>query len=188
MVCAGIYAIVNTVNGHMYVGSSVNLMKRQKTHWSVLRRGKHWNQRLQAAWNKYGPSVFVFRIVTIMGRTSTKEELSAALWKREEAFLPFGEYNLSVTAPGHRLWTPAQRQAQRERYLGKPLSPERRDKVVRALFGRRRSEESRNKTRMALLGRKRPPDVIEKVAAAMRGKPWSKARRDAQIRLKEKAS
>jgi group I intron endonuclease len=56
----GIYCIENTVNGHIYIGSSKNLWRRFLDHNEALDRGKHINKHLQAAYNKYGRDVFIF--------------------------------------------------------------------------------------------------------------------------------
>ena len=60
---SGIYAIENTVNGKIYVGSAVNLGRRFKDHRVHLNQGKHHSLKLQRAWNKYGAAVFVFKIL-----------------------------------------------------------------------------------------------------------------------------
>lgn len=59
----GIYQIRNVVNGKVYVGSSVNLVKRRHTHFNELRKGIHTNGYLQRAFNKYGETNFVFEII-----------------------------------------------------------------------------------------------------------------------------
>ena len=50
---AGIYILLNVINGKSYVGSSVNVNGRINKHFSLLRRGKHKNKHLQSAWKKY---------------------------------------------------------------------------------------------------------------------------------------
>lgn len=60
MTQAGIYMLVNKVNGKRYVGSSRNCLRRKGEHISRLRRGAHINTKLQAAWNKYGEHNFEF--------------------------------------------------------------------------------------------------------------------------------
>lgn len=60
---SGIYAIVNTISGKRYVGSTVNLKKRKCQHWYRLRKNKHGNAHLQNAWNLYGEANFRFEIV-----------------------------------------------------------------------------------------------------------------------------
>lgn len=59
----GIYQILNTKNGKFYIGSSKNLRKRCKTHFSNLRKNKHKNIILQQAFNKYGIEAFNFNII-----------------------------------------------------------------------------------------------------------------------------
>ena len=50
----GVYKIVNTVNGKIYIGSSKNIDRRWNEHIRVLELNAHNNQHLQNAWNKYG--------------------------------------------------------------------------------------------------------------------------------------
>jgi group I intron endonuclease len=53
-----IYLIKNTVNGKVYVGQSTNTQKRLLAHRSLLRKGKHPNVHLNAAWQLYGEDAF----------------------------------------------------------------------------------------------------------------------------------
>ena len=57
---SGIYEIVNTVTGKRYVGSAVNLEKRELSHFSGLRRGDHRKAHFQHSFDKYGESAFEF--------------------------------------------------------------------------------------------------------------------------------
>ncbi len=59
----GIYTITNTVNGKMYVGFSIDVEKRWKTHIMQLNAKEHNNTRLQRAWNKYGGKSFEFELL-----------------------------------------------------------------------------------------------------------------------------
>lgn len=60
---SGIYAIRNIINDKIYVGSAKNFKKRKQIHFQYLRRGEHWNIRLQRSFNKYGEDKFVFEIL-----------------------------------------------------------------------------------------------------------------------------
>jgi group I intron endonuclease len=60
---AGVYKIVNRVNGKCYIGSSNNAKLRLYMHKRALKKNKHENIYLQAAWNKYGKNNFVFRVL-----------------------------------------------------------------------------------------------------------------------------
>lgn len=63
---AGIYAIVNLINGHVYIGQSVCLESRKRSHFAELRSGKHGNAYLQNAFNLYGASSFRFVALEIV--------------------------------------------------------------------------------------------------------------------------
>lgn len=70
-----IYKIRNIVNGHYYIGSTVDSRKRFWSHRKDLRTGKHVCVHLQRAWNKYGEDCFKFEIVE---QLDSKESLFPA--------------------------------------------------------------------------------------------------------------
>lgn len=60
----GVYQIRNTANGKVYIGSTVaGFTKRWGIHRVYLQQQKHHCKHLQAAWNKYGESVFTFEVL-----------------------------------------------------------------------------------------------------------------------------
>ena len=59
----GIYKITHSTTGKFYIGSTADLRKRWRQHRSELRRNKHCNQKMQYAWNKYGPDAFIFETI-----------------------------------------------------------------------------------------------------------------------------
>lgn len=60
----GIYGIRNLINGKIYVGKTgMNFGDRWDSHRSLLNSGKHDNQHLQRAWNKYGQENFEFIVL-----------------------------------------------------------------------------------------------------------------------------
>ena len=59
---SGIYRI-DLGNGWFYIGSAVNLSRREAVHRSTLNHGKHSNIKVQRCWNKY--RVFVFNVLEI---------------------------------------------------------------------------------------------------------------------------
>lgn len=59
----GIYKIVNTVNGHCYIGSSEQLEIRKLNHFYALRNGTHHSNYLQNAYNKYEEKSFNFEVI-----------------------------------------------------------------------------------------------------------------------------
>lgn len=59
---AGVYAIRNTANGRMYVGSAINIARRWRTHRTTLHTGTA-AKAIQADWNCYGPGAFTLVIL-----------------------------------------------------------------------------------------------------------------------------
>jgi group I intron endonuclease len=51
---AGVYVIINTVNGMGYVGSSAFLEERMEQHFHRLEQGRHHNYMLQRAFEHAG--------------------------------------------------------------------------------------------------------------------------------------
>jgi group I intron endonuclease len=92
----GIYKIINIKNNKFYVGSAVNFSRRKTRHFSELRTNKHNNKHLQAAWNKYGESSFIFAIVE---EINDKEALLTAenVWLKKHVGKDYC-YNLGTDA------------------------------------------------------------------------------------------
>jgi group I intron endonuclease len=118
---SGIYVITNAANGHQYIGSAANVEKRWKRHLYMLRRGTHYNQHLQSAWNKYGENTFAFAVVCICDMRF--------LLDIEQRFLNglHPEYNLAPLTRGG----------------SGPCSSETREKLRVARLGKRMSESTR---------------------------------------------
>lgn len=60
---AGIYQVKNTLNGRMFLGSSLNLEGPLNRHKFMLKIGSHTNKSLQNDWNEFGAENFVFEIL-----------------------------------------------------------------------------------------------------------------------------
>ena len=55
-----IYKIINEKDGKFYIGSTIDIDKRKKRHFSDLKNGKHHCLFLQRAYKKYGENSFKF--------------------------------------------------------------------------------------------------------------------------------
>jgi group I intron endonuclease len=60
---SGIYKITNTINKHIYVGSTKCFRDRWRQHFSQLCNEIHDNPYLQAAFLKYGKEAFEFSVL-----------------------------------------------------------------------------------------------------------------------------
>ena len=89
-----VYMIKNTVNGKVYIGSSVNGYKRYNSHISHLRNGVHSSIRLQRSFNKYGAEAFVFIVLKYTDKNQHRKE-EARVLKMLDATNPEKGYNNS---------------------------------------------------------------------------------------------
>ena len=139
-----IYAIVNTITGNQYIGSSKNSYVRKKAHFNLLRRGAHHSIVLQRAFDKYGEDKFKFVVVE-------KVDENTDLIEREQWWLDNANssYNASKQAlPGkERIITEETRAKMRAAKLG-VKHPEWRNKE-KSIYqlgrdtGQKRSEEAK---------------------------------------------
>lgn len=74
---AGVYVIRCTATGEIYVGRTTDLAARKVNHWSDLRRGRHRNKRLQAAWARYGEGAFEFEVLETVADPNRLHALEA---------------------------------------------------------------------------------------------------------------
>lgn len=177
-----IYFIRNLVNGKIYIGSTCAApAKRFNQHRSLLRRAKHPNAHLQAAWNTCGEQAFSFGVI--------EETTPADKLKREQFWLDHFQsyvrtlgYNLSTKASAnhtglrHSAETRAllSRLNTGRRFKGRPLTPERKKLLSAKIKGRHfHTPESRAKIAAAA---KRPRSAAWRRSRSQnqRGKPrWS---------------
>jgi len=171
---SGIYAILNLVNGKVYVGSSINVHCRLAVHRISLARGKHDNGHLQRAWNKYGTLAFSFDVL--------KECPENELLEQEQFHIdvldsmnPRMGYNQREAGPrgSHGPEVCARISASSR---GRPHSKEHNAAVSLALQGHAFSVETHKKMSLAqkgntnALGSIRTPETRAKIGAAHKGK------------------
>jgi group I intron endonuclease len=161
---SGIYRIVCLITGRMYVGSSLDLQKRKRDHFSLLRRNAHTNKKLQHAFNKYGPDAFRFEIVELV--------LAPFLLEREQYWLDKIRPALNIA------------RSTQSAHLGLKHSPASRAKMSARLRGRtahnrgkKSSPEAIEKNRQAKLGKKASPATKEKMRVRMTGNTINQGRK-----------
>ena len=174
-VSSGIYQITNQINGKCYIGSAVNLQNRRAVHLCRLRRGRHHNQHLQRAFDKYGEEAFMFSVLEGV------EDVSQLI-PREQHFIDTlnPEYNIAPIA-GSSLGCARSAEARAknsEAHIGKHHSEEARAKISAAKKGERNpnfgkhqhpSEKTRKKISAAKMGHPVSEETRAKIAAAQSG-------------------
>lgn len=138
----GIYKIVNSINGKVYVGQTKeNFQRRYWLHCWKLRKGNHDNQYLQRAWNKYGESNFYFEVIEILPteQIDEREKFWITYYRKENRCYSIQDggqpENLNFYISSDiRKRTGAKN---RERLLGSKLSEETKKKMSESRTGKR---------------------------------------------------
>lgn len=80
----GIYALRNIWEDAVYSGCSKHSARRVATHLRTLRLGKHYNPRLQLAWERDGANAFAS---IILEACAVPFHGSDGLWEREHRWI-----------------------------------------------------------------------------------------------------
>lgn len=194
---SGVYQIVNTITGKVYIGSAINFAARWRQHLSLLRRGLHHSCKLQRSWIKHGEASFRFEVIELVAADD--------LLAREQAWMDLSRpfYNIAPMAgrqTGVKLSADTRRKMSKVR-LGKSPSSETREKMSEWQRGRKRSEEtcrriSESKKAANLKGRPPwnagktlSPETRAKLSLARKGKPtWFGEKMDEATKEKLRAA
>ncbi len=192
---AGVYSIVNRVNGKRYVGHSKNIRDRLNEHFNALKKSKHGNVILQKAWDKYGADNFTSEVLEYCGLNEMveREQYWMNFYKsycKESGYnvAPAAASNLGWKMPsttkekiskamkgrkGHPL-TEQQKDHYRRLYTGKKLPA---DQKAAISIGLRRYYESGGEASLGMLGKHHTTETRKAIANSNRGKKRSEITR-----------
>lgn len=168
---SGIYKIINTKNGRIYIGSAKKLGERRKRHLSSLKSKKHRNKFLQNDFNKCGKDVFEFYILEII---QEKENLLNTEQKYLDQYCDNQNmcYNICSVAGntlGYKHTTKIKKIISTTG-KGRKLSQETKRKIANAHKGKILSEETKRKIGLASRGRRASKGTKEKLSKANSGR------------------
>ena len=186
---AGIYCLLNIVNGNRYIGQAVDLQARKYDHFCSLRKSRHRNSHLQRAYEKYGEGSFLFKILEFCYKDNLTE--------REQFWIDkYGFQNLYNQAPAtkSRLGLPTSNEtraklslALKAHHQSHPMSLETRHKIGsgnrgkpnprRGLPGPPCPPKLKEYFRKLALGRKHSLETKLKLSIFFKGKPLSASHR-----------
>lgn len=177
---SGVYAIIHRDSGKFYIGAALRLNKRFSAHRYGLKRGKHHNAHLQAAWNKYGEDAFDFVVLI----KCPPDERSAHEQEAIRVLKPAYNIAQDVVAPMKGLkQSPEECARISAMFKGKPKSKEHREKLSIIRTGSHHSEETKEKLSVIGKGRKHTPAQSEAQSIRQRGRPvieWNETQRTNQ--------
>ena len=185
---SGVYQILNTVNGKRYVGSAARSFHQRWTlHRASANRGKHHNAILQAAWNNYGASAFVFSVLEYSSGADAVNREQRYIDLFQSADRRYG-YNICATAGsslGIKRSVETRLKMSKSQKVGQssPIAIERRkaasirifsdpavrQKISDAARKRYENKEVRQKASVTASNAWANPDVRKRTIAAMKG-------------------
>lgn len=145
-----VYFIQSSTSKNCYIGSSINLNARIRTHFGELLRDRHHCEPLQRSFNKYGSEDFVWGVCEFV------HDQSKLLEAEQKWIDQIGDYNtcrVAGTVAGIKL-NLSNEERERRRYVGKnlaaSLSAEQIEYALERAVATRRgvplSSEQKNKT------------------------------------------
>lgn len=185
---SGIYGILNTINGKIYIGQAFDVEARVNTHFSDLHRGAHYNKHLQSSYAKHGEEAFMWLRIAecTVDMLDAKEFEYIDNWHTTDPELGYNKREgghrgimteearakMSVAKQGKKLTLSASHRAALERaHRGKLVSEETRQKLSAANKGKIRTEETLAKLRAAV----RTDEQKERIRQARLGTKASEA-------------
>ena len=135
---AGIYRIVNTANGRVYIGSTYRFKTRANGHLATLEAKTHTNTFMQNDYNKCGSAAFLFEVVEVTNGTP-QERLAREQFYIDQFYDKQKQcYNLRPTACDSRSGTkninPADRVNDKRCQSPTPETLEKRVEAIKAVY------------------------------------------------------
>lgn len=154
----GIYMIRNTVSGQYYIGSAQNLVRRFAEHRTQLNSKRHFNSRLQNAWDKYGEGAFVFFPLSILQSKDhliPAEQMLIDSYRAADRNVGYNSRPIAHSNLGHK-FSEQMRERVRAANLGKKASLETRAKMSASAKGTAKGSEHARRISVGKTGLKRP--------------------------------
>ena len=167
----GIYVIINLTNGHLYIGSSVDVHNRVLSHKRGLRHQTHKNPKLQRAWNRDGEQSFAFLTLFQCDETVIRQLEGLVLQTCQPT------YNLTMSVDGSTKLSEETKRKIGKAHKGIPKSAKHRRRIGEAHKGRPKSTEMRARLSASVTGRKHSSETKQKIGDALKGRVKSEAER-----------
>lgn len=157
---SGIYQILNTVNGKVYVGSACEFSGRWKAHINDLRANRHGNPHLQSAYNLYGEDSFEFSVLEYVKNRDSLLLVECGWIKKTDAVkngYNICHYSSSRLGTGH---SEESKKKMSKSHTGFKHSEESKEKMSKAQSGKTLSEETKKKISISNTGKSHTKETI----------------------------
>jgi group I intron endonuclease len=158
---SGICVISNSINGREYIGGSSNIRKIIHNYRWMLRTGNHPNPYLQDDYKEHGKGAFCFTVLEYCAKENIKV--------RKKWWMDYLKSTYNIWDPIEGLIDDAIRAKMCASGNGQQRG-----------LGRKHTPEELEKMRLAHTGRVITLEWRAKQSAALKGKPWTEARRNAE--------
>ena len=150
IVKSGVYLILNLVNNKKYVGAALNIKNRFRQHRHDLKNKKHGNRYLQNSWDKYGETVFEFKVLQYVEDIKELIIVENNWIKWLDCIAPKG-YNVRLDANNN---------------IGIKHTDQTKLNMSIAHRGKKQSEETKFKRSLQMKGRKFSQESLDKMSMA----------------------
>lgn len=172
----GVYKIINTTNGRIYIGSAKRFNQRASEHRRRLEKCKHHNKFLQHDFNKCGSDAFEFHVVEVV--LGTRQERTVA----EQKYVDLSYDNQKLCYNLRKRTKSSERKScseetrklisENSKTMWSKLSLAAKNKRLKNAHTARNKKQTYEKISKALTGRKLSPEHAEKARKACLGKKF----------------
>lgn len=169
----GVYKMINTISGNVYIGSSINISRRISNHKKELKKGYKDNIRIRTDLEKYGKESFDFEVLEYCNLEDTKAREQYYF----ELLKPFYNVWKTIYSAANRTYTPEQLKHLAEICRSKRIKDiELFKKNRRELWAERKKDPNYKEKYLKHFdktGTKHSPETIELFKKQRKGKPKS---------------
>ena len=174
MKMSGIYKITNNANGKIYIGQSLDVKHRIRSHRYLLNKGTHTNNYLLKSYDIHGAECFSYEIIYIIeDQTITKEQIIKILNDKEKYYIQkyhSFEMGYNLTSGGeNKIFSETSIKKMRESHKGYIPTLIQRQRISNSLKNRTISAEHRLKLSISNKGKKRTNTVKQKMSESRMG-------------------
>lgn len=172
---SGIYKIVHSPSGRVYIGQAQNIKGRLARHLRNLRGGKHHSEHLQSAWAKYGEREFEFCVVEYCPLDDLDEREQFWIDNSNSEFNKCKFVKSFWRGQRHKHETKlkiGQKQVGNSHAKGNKLSQETKDRMRKAHLGRKHSDETKAKIGRSNKGKSHSAETRLKLSKAQAGNKY----------------